>query len=586
MDKVWYSADGALLYAHTESGKIFQTLDFETWEPASDAPAPPQTFAREPVRKPDPSPDAQYFSLSASSAEVWGAGRQLFRSLDGGQSWETLTSYKSASVIGGGISSVAVSPADSNQLAVANEYGVWRSLDGGLTWTGLNQLLPNLSVERILATPSGGRPARILTEKLGVLELAPGSTVWQRLPALLAQPEAAAKKQIGAKLGADIDISAFASSSDGHYVYAGSSDGRVWRSEDSGANFEETAPAGPGQNVERLFVDPVDPRVVLAALSGDGPHLLRTFDGGLYWDKLDSASLPNAAAHAVTADQGAVYVATDKGVYWTRFNLETDGLTDNLTWTNLSAGLPAAKAVDVALDPAGVQLYAAVEGYGVYGAAAPGRATGLRLVNTADFSTRPASPGSLISVLGQKVSAVTGGALPYKVWNNLLPSGDTADSQIQVPFEAVGPTVSLALETTAGTMTRDLQVLPVSPAIFVSQDGVPWIYDADSGLPLERNVAHAGQRLQVMVNGLGKVRPDWPAGQVAPSVDTPVVAAKVQAYLDGSEVPVARATLAPGYVGMYLVELQLPVVANYGAMQLQVTADSQQSNPVQIVIVP
>jgi len=584
MNKVWYSADGSLLYAQTRSGKTFQTLDFETWEPAAaDAPGPPQTFAREPGRKPDPSPMAQYFSLSATSSEVWGVGRQLFRSSDG-KSWDTLTSYKSDSVIGPGIRSVAISPNDASQLAVANEDGVWRSLDGGLTWTGLNQHLPNLSIERILATPSGGRPARILNGSF-VLELAPGSTVWHGLPAALPLTEDAHKQAYSSQLGAE--ISTFAASSDGRHVYAGSSDGRIWYSVDGGATFLPTATAGEhGQTVERLYIDPMKPEVVLAALSGDGNHVLRTFNAGRFWEPVGSTSL--ADAHAVTADRvsGAVYVATDKGVYWTRFEFETGVMTTDLTWTSLSAHLPAAKVVDVALDPAAVQLYVALEGYGVYGTAAPHRASSLSLVNTADFSTRAASPGSLVTVVGPKVSAVTGGALPYKVWNNLLPSGETSDSQIQVPFEAVGPTVSLTLQTTAGTMTRDLPVLPASPAIFVSQDSVPWIYDADSGMPLDRNVAHPGQRLQVMVNGMGKVHPDWPAGIPAPAQDTPVVAAKVQAYLDRSEVPVARATLAPGYVGMYLVELELPVVANYGAMELYVTADGQESNRVQIVIVP
>ena len=197
-------------------------------------------------------------------------------------------------------------------------------------------------------------------------------------------------------------------------------------------------------------------------------------------------------------------------------------------------------------------------------------------MNTADFSTRAASPGSLVSVLGEKVNAVSSGALQYPVFYN---------SQIQVPFEAVGPTVSLALETAAGRMTRDLQVLPVSPAIFVGPDGVPMIFDADSGNSLDSNVAHPGQRLQVMVNGLGKVQPDWRTGVIAPADNTPVVVAKVQAYLDRGEVPVARATLAPGYIGMYLVEVQLPVVANYGSMELHIAADGQESNHVQIVIV-
>jgi uncharacterized protein (TIGR03437 family) len=178
--------------------------------------------------------------------------------------------------------------------------------------------------------------------------------------------------------------------------------------------------------------------------------------------------------------------------------------------------------------------------------------------------------------LGEPVNAVSGGSLPYPVWNH---------SQIQVPFEAVGPTVSLALETAAGRMTRDLQVQPVSPAIFIN-DSVPLIFDADSGMALEHDAAHAGQRLQVLVNGLGKVRPDWPTGMPAPADNPPVVVAKVQAYLDGGEVPVVRATLAPGYVGYYLVEVQLPAIANFGGMELHVTADGQESNHVSIAIVP
>lgn len=573
MDQVWYAEDGSL-YAQTASGKTFRTQDFERWEPAVDAPAPPTMIQREPIRKPEPG--AKYVATSDSSQELWGLGRQLYHS-DDGKSWETLTSYKSESVVGSGLHSVAVAPHDPAQLAVANDNGVWRSMDGGLTWASLNLLLPNLSVQRILATPSGGHSAQIATGKMGVLELLPGSAIWRELPASRPQAEADTKKDYSGKVNAT--ISAFVQSGDLRTVYAGSDDGRIWRS-DNGGPFQPTgqATAVPGHRVERLFLDPANSMVALAALSGEGSHVLRTYNGGYFWDVLDSASLPNVAANSVTADRtsGAVYVATDKGVYWTHFDLETGVSTTDLTWTNISERLPQAKAVDVALDPAGVQLYAAIDGYGVFGAAAPHRAKGLRLVNTADFSTRAASPGSLVSVLGEKVNAVSSGALQYPVFYN---------SQIQVPFEAVGPTVSLALETAAGRMTRDLQVLPVSPAIFVGPDGVPMIFDADSGNSLDSNVAHPGQRLQVMVNGLGKVQPDWRTGVIAPADNTPVVVAKVQAYLDRGEVPVARATLAPGYIGMYLVEVQLPVVANYGSMELHIAADGQESNHVQIVIV-
>src|SRR5215472_15440167 len=40
VNRVWYSADGTLLFARTFSGKIFQTRDFDNWAPAENAPTP------------------------------------------------------------------------------------------------------------------------------------------------------------------------------------------------------------------------------------------------------------------------------------------------------------------------------------------------------------------------------------------------------------------------------------------------------------------------------------------------------------------------------------------------------------------
>jgi uncharacterized protein (TIGR03437 family) len=64
------------------------------------------------------------------------------------------------------------------------------------------------------------------------------------------------------------------------------------------------------------------------------------------------------------------------------------------------------------------------------------------------------------------------------------------------------------------------------------------------------------------------------------------VVAGVRTYLDGNPVTTSGATLAPGYVGFYLVEVQLPLVSNYGTMELSLSVDGQESNRVQIVIVP
>jgi uncharacterized protein (TIGR03437 family) len=47
---------------------------------------------------------------------------------------------------------------------------------------------------------------------------------------------------------------------------------------------------------------------------------------------------------------------------------------------------------------------------------------------------------------------------------------------------------------------------------------------------------------------------------------------------------VTRAALAPGYIGFYLIEVQLPAIANFGSAQLHISADGQDSNHVQLLI--
>jgi len=577
VERVWYSADGSLLFARTPSGKVFETADFETWAAVADGAETSTLIPATAARLPEPG--ARVVSSASNPARMYSLGQQLLRSEDGGHSWTNLTAYKSESVLGSGQRSLAISPADPDQLAVANDYGVWRSMDGGLSWAGLNRSLPNLAVRRILSTPSGTAGARIQADRLGVLELPPGGSVWVPAPGAELLNEAAMRQRYSSVLRADITVSG----SSGDVVYAGSSDGRIWVSFDGGQTF----PAPPwqaGGPVERIFVDAAEPRVALAALGGEnGPHVLRTTNSGNFWDPLDG-NLPDAPAHGVTAERaaGAVYVATDKGVFLAHVDLENASRPDSVAWVSLSDRLPAAAATDVRLDPAGVQLYAALDGHGIYAAAAPHRLRNLRIVNAADFSTRAAAPGSLLSVIGGLVNAARGGNLDYPV----LAASD-AESQIQVPFEAVGPNVSLAFETNAGQVTLTQSVQPVSPAIFVAHDGTPWLYDADSGRPIDaRNTAHSNGRVQIMATGLGKVRPDWPTGLAAPLEDPPVVAASIRAFLDGSPVEVSRATLAPGYIGFYLIEVQLPAVTNAGVSELHIAAGGQESNHVQIAIEP
>ena len=573
VDSVWFSS-GGVLFAHTVSGHIYQTADFESW---IEAPAGTERAAATPstaVRAPESG--AQILSVSADANTIFGLGRQVSRSQDGGRTWANLTGYRGHSVIGVAQHSVAVAPTDSSQIVVANDYGVWRSLDGGATWAGLNIKLPNLPVTKIFSTPSGVAGTRIAAAGLGELELPPGGQVWQIASGSDFAAQTAERLRYSSALNADIRAVAASKT----IVYAGATDGRIWVSRDGGRTFD--LPHLAGGPVESIFADPNEPNVALAALGGNGPHVLRTVDFGGVWDPLDSSSLPNVAAHGITADRvsGSIYVATDQGVFYGHADLETASLP-NVAWQNLTAQLPKAPATDVRLDPAGAQLYIAFDGYGVWAAGAPHVRRSWRIVDAADSAVRPASPGSLLSVLGANVNSATDGNRPYPVLN-----ANDSGSQIQVPFDVTGSSVALAFDTATGRLTANVPMQSVSPAILLGVGSEPMLYDADTNLPLNlRNAAHSNGRVALLATGLGRVRPDWPAGVPAPE-NAPAVAATVQAYLDGTPVQVTRATLAPGHIGFYLVELQLPSITNAGLSELHLSVENHDSNRVRVWIEP
>jgi uncharacterized protein (TIGR03437 family) len=166
----------------------------------------------------------------------------------------------------------------------------------------------------------------------------------------------------------------------------------------------------------------------------------------------------------------------------------------------------------------------------------------------------------------------------------VLAASDSA-SQIQVPFEATGTSVSLAFKAATGRFTVGLPLQSVSPAIFVDPDGSPLIMDAESGVLLDASKpAHANTRVQVLATGFGRVQPDWPTGLAAPLSDPPRVIAAVRATLDRIPLEVTQAALAPGYIGFYLIEIQLPQVLNAGPAELVLEAEGQQSNRVRLYV--
>ena len=579
VDRVWYSADGSQLLIRTASGKIFATSDFETWRSSPGTPPVPAAPASSRL----PEADAQ---TRAGASRLYAFGKFVYAS-ENGANWNNLTAYRNTSIIGGGLHDLAVSPVNDEEATVASASGVFRTVDGGKSWSGLNQGLPNLPSTQLLSLPSGDQGARLALPDATVVEWEPGQKqAWLPSDNSDYVQELRLRQAIGLK--DNIRVTAYRKS--GEMVYLGTADSQVRVSTDGGKSYSSYFNLTDAGAVTRFWTDPSDPRIAIAVLdarpasaplSAPSVHVLRTINGGA-WDDI-TANLPDTSVRGVTADRasGAVYVATGRGVFYTSLNLETLGST--ASWKPL-AGLPDAPVADVKLDEGGNQLFAAVDGYGVYSTLAPHRFNDPRVVSTADFVARAAAPGSLVSIAGAQITS--GHFVEGNVNVAVLGSSDSG-TQIQIPFDARGSTLSLAVSS--GDRNITLPTVPLeaaAPAIFVEPDGSPMLYDADTGVMLDAMTpARSRGHIQILATGLGRVTPDWPTGIPGPVDSPPKVAATVTAMLDRQPVEVTKAVLAP-YIGYYLIEIEVPKIVNYGPAELYLQIGSQASNRVRVYIAP
>ncbi|MDP8988505.1 MAG: hypothetical protein M3N41_00300, partial [Acidobacteriota bacterium] len=485
--RVWYGNGGTLL-AQTEPGRIYQTSDLEIWQRTTTA-APPAVVNFKAQSLPEAG--AQARALGGDTNRVYAFGNFVYRSDDGGAHWENLTAYRGASLTGS-VVDLAVAPGNVDEIVTGGAAGVFRSVDGGRSWIGLNQGLPNLPATRLLDLPAGDQGARIALRNDAVADWPPGNKdAW--LPA--SNSDLVNETQLRAALSSLRGVNVTALAIAGDFIYTGMQNGDVSVSANRGLSWQTFSSPGSGA-VERFWVDSHDPRVALAAL-GAAPgdpfrtsapaHVLHTINGGSFWDNF-TANLPDAAVHGVAADRASavLYAATDTGVYMAYADLNALGSVD--AWTAVP-GLPDGAAMDVKLDAQANQLWAALDGYGVYSTLAPHRLRDPSVVSAADMIAQAVAPGSLVSVLGAQVDNVRASGLLAPVL-----AASVSESQIQIPFEVRGDTLSLAASFAGNDVKLpSLPLAATAPVLFVARDGSPMLLDAEKGVMLDAAMAaHTG----------------------------------------------------------------------------------------------
>ena len=216
--------------------------------------------------------------------------------------------------------------------------------------------------------------------------------------------------------------------------------------------------------------------------------------------------------------------------------------------------------------------------------------------NAASGDASAVAPGSIASIYGSglaqsigiattfPVPALLGGA-SVSVNSVAAPLLYAGPNQInfQVPFEVSG---SASVTVTAGGLPAGSKSVPLhstAPGIFLLPQGRAAAVNQDGSVNSADHTAAPASAIAVYATGLGAVDPPVTAGVAASAVELSKVTAGVTATVGGQPATVLFAGLAPGYAGLYQVNLVVPQLAP-GDYPLQISAGGVASNTATISV--
>jgi uncharacterized protein (TIGR03437 family) len=222
------------------------------------------------------------------------------------------------------------------------------------------------------------------------------------------------------------------------------------------------------------------------------------------------------------------------------------------------------------------------------------------MLNGASFQASIA-PGAIVSIFGTEMAlgpqSASAAPLPTNLngtsvlFNGIpLPLFYVSSSQVnaQVPFEVAAGQAAIALvRGTSISAVKQVTVSPVSPGIFTvnqSGSGAGVVTHANFSLVNASSPAKAGEYLSIFCTGLGALQPPVPTGGVAP-MPPPLVTASVNAAIGGVPARVTFAGAAPGFVGLYQVNVQVAPGTPSGSQQpLELHVNGLPANTVTVAV--
>ncbi|MEP7028541.1 MAG: hypothetical protein ABI960_08090, partial [Candidatus Eisenbacteria bacterium] len=273
-------------------------------------------------------------------ARMWAAafGAGVYRSLDGGATW---TAYRSG-LTNTFVRCLADNPAHPDSIWCGANDGVFLSVDGGVRWS--LALATTGSVRGITLQPA--RPSTVYASTYGdgIFKSINGGLSWSAIDLGLANPNVR---------GVAVDPSRT-----NHLLSATGTGSGIEQSQDGGLNWsvlaDTTASAGAAESV---VFDGLGPLRVYAGTFGRG--VLRSLDGGTNWTTINRG-LGDLRTRALVLADTVRYVGTQgSGVFWT-------SLTDTV-WHPAGAGITAPTVDALFASPSNAaQVWAGTDGGGLF----------------------------------------------------------------------------------------------------------------------------------------------------------------------------------------------------------------------------
>jgi len=229
------------------------------------------------------------------------------------------------------------------------------------------------------------------------------------------------------------------------------------------------------------------------------------------------------------------------------------------------------------------------------------------IVNAASYSFGPSTvtAGSLLAVFGTQLANRAEEAVTLPLPNSLggvrimmdgneVPLLFASPRQInaQVPVELAGKSVARlsVLLNGVASISPIVLLVPAAPGIFAA-DGSgrgrgAVLHASDFSAVTAERPARPGEILAVYATGLGATVPVVETGRAASNNPLAITRITPTATIGGIAAPVRFSGLAPSFVGLYQVNLEVPAGVPSGQQTLLLTSNGVASNPVTVAMAP